>query len=96
MTTAATPNTPRKRTKSRKIALRIDQYAEVAKVYGWKSNAEAARALGISESQISRIVAGKSYANDEFIAALLDTATITGFRRCFEIVHVPEEEVNPA
>lgn len=93
MTTAATPNTPRKRSKKRKIALRIDQYAEVAKVYGWRNNAEAARALDVTESQISRLLTGKAYANDEFIAALLDVAPITGFRRCFEIVHVPDEEV---
>jgi transcriptional regulator with XRE-family HTH domain len=95
MTTAAMPDTPRKRSKRRKIALRIDQYTEVAKVYGWKSNADAARALGVSESQISRIVAGKAYANDEFIAALLDVVPIVGFRRCFEIVRVPEEVTTP-
>ncbi|QOR55813.1 MAG: hypothetical protein YHS30scaffold324_45 [Catenulispora phage 69_17] len=91
MTTEATPSTPRKRTKKRKIALRLDQYAQVAKAYGWATNADAARALDVTEAQISRILAGKAYANDEFIAALLDVATITGFRRCFEIVHVSEE-----
>lgn len=91
MTTAATPNTPRKRTKKRKIALRLDRYAEIAKAYGWNTNADAARALGISEAQISRILAGKAYANDEFVAALLDVAPIAGFRRCFEIVHIAEE-----
>lgn len=93
MTTAAAPNTPRT---TRQVKLRTDRYEKIAASYGWDSNAAAARALGISEATISRILSGKTPPNLPFILALLDVAEdLAGFRRCFEIVHTPEEVTTP-
>lgn len=93
MTTAATPNNPR--FINRQAQLRRDRYDMVAAAYGWKTNAAAAEALGISESTVSRILSGKQAPNLQFILALLQVAEpLTGFRRMFEIVIVPDEEVN--
>lgn len=92
MTTAAQPHKP---LINRQARLRRDRYDMVAAAYGWKTNAAAAEALGISESTVSRILSGKQAPNLQFVLALLQVAEpLTGFRRMFEIVIVPDEEVN--
>lgn len=88
MTTATTPN-PRT---PRVIKLRLDRYAKVAAAQGWTTSAAAARDLGISETQLSRVLSGQPV-GEQFIAAFLDTVEEAGFRRMFEIVTTngPEE-----
>lgn len=83
MTTETSPHNPRA---ARTIKLRMDRYNKVAHAYGWTTNAAAARDLGLSETLISRILAGKADPNLQFVLALLDVAEEAGFRRMFEIV----------
>jgi transcriptional regulator with XRE-family HTH domain len=77
---------------------KAERYAGVATTLGWTTNAAAARALGISESTVSRTLSGKQDVNLQFLLALLDVAEdITSFRRMFKIAKTvsDEEEVNP-
>lgn len=95
MTTAAKPNTPRVK---RHAELNGERYALVAKAYGWDTNAAAARALGVSESAVSRALGSQQDVSMQFLLAVLDEAEdLTSFRRMFKIVKTTgdeQEEVN--
>lgn len=94
MTTAADPKTPRVK---RHAELNHNRYALVARAYGWDTNAAAARALGVSESAVSRALGAKQDVSMQFLLALLDEAEdLTSFRRMFKIVKTVSDEEEEA
>lgn len=68
------------------IKLRTDKFAKVAALNGWTSNAAIARAIGVSETQVARVIRGEADPGTQFIAGFLAAAEEVGFRRVFEIV----------
>lgn len=68
------------------IELNLTVFEKVARSYGWASNEEIAKALGVSERQVSRVRRGKGRPGTAFIAGLLTAAEEVGFRRLFRIV----------
>lgn len=94
MTTAAKPSTPRVK---RHAELNTDRFALVAKAYGWDTNAATARALGVSESTISRALSPKQDISMQFLLGVLDVAEdLTSFRRMFKIVTTVSDEQEEA
>lgn len=94
MTTAAKPNNSHMI--KRRAELNTERYDLVAKTLGWDTNAATARALGVSESTVSRVLSNTQDVNLQFLLAVLDVAEdITSFRRMFTITSAStEEEVN--
>lgn len=84
---AANPRAPRKT-----IDLDVQRLADITARQGWKSNADMARATGVSERTVDRIVAGTSRPSVEFIAGLLLAIPELGFRRVFTPVTAPGSE----
>jgi hypothetical protein len=68
------------------IVLQHDRFAAIAEQRGWTSNAAIARAIGVPERTVDRIIAGTSQPTIAFIAGLLVAVPELGFRRVFEPV----------
>jgi hypothetical protein len=73
------------------IILDGDAFAVLASTHGWKSNAAIARAVGMPERTVDRIVKGSSPISIEFIAGVLEAAPLVGFRRVFKSVPAPDQ-----
>ena len=73
------------------IKLKMDRFAKVAAAYGWTTNADIARALGIDETTVGRVLKGKANPGVQFIGGLLAAAEEIGFRRVFEVVDLAPE-----
>lgn len=68
------------------IGLNRSAFEKVARSNGWTTDAEIAKALGMSERQVSRIRSGKGRPGIDFIAGLLDAAEEVDFHRVFCVV----------
>lgn len=68
------------------IVLDQQAFATLAETHGWKSNAAIARAVGMPERTVDRIVKGTSPISIDFIAGVLEAAPLVGFRRVFKSV----------
>lgn len=68
------------------IRLRTGQYRKYVAVKGWKNQAEAARAIGVSEPTIGRILNDKRGPGEAFIAGLLAALPELEFNDLFEVV----------
>lgn len=86
MTTGTSRNTPMS------IRLRTDVFNRFAKLYGWRSDGDIARAIGISRPQVQRIRTGEQAASGTFIASFLTAVPEAGFYECFEIVPTTDKE----
>lgn len=68
------------------IELNLAVFEKITRSNGWGSNAEIAKAIGVSERQVSRIRSGKGRPGIDFIAGLLNAVEEAGFRRTFRVV----------
>jgi transcriptional regulator with XRE-family HTH domain len=75
------------------IRLRTGQYRKYAALKGWKTNAQAAAAIRVTEPTIGRILSGKRGPGEQFIAALLAALPELDFADLFEVVAAEDERV---
>lgn len=69
------------------IRLRTGQFRKFAKLKGWNSDDQAARALGVNPATLSRVLHGRTAPGERFIAACLHTfAGTLEFADLFEVV----------
>jgi hypothetical protein len=86
MTTGTSPNPPMT------IRLKTDVFNRFVELYGWKSDGDIARAIGISRPQVQRTRTGKQSASETFIASFLTAVPEAGFYETFEIVPTTDKE----
>ena len=72
--------------------LRPGVWQRIADEQGWETNLAAARALGMSHTQIGRVLAGETSPGERFMAAVMSALSGRPWRHedVFELV--PEEE----
>lgn len=76
------------------IRLRTAQYRKYAALKNWKTQSQAAAAIGVSEPALSRVIRGKRGPGADFIAALLNAFPQLEFADLFE-VEVPATDDEP-
>lgn len=89
--TKGTPNPPMT------AQIKLDVFQEIAKMRGWKTNADIARGIGLKPDQVRRIMSGEQEPTMRFACGFLHYSKVAGFRRTFEIVPATttEEEATP-
>jgi transcriptional regulator with XRE-family HTH domain len=75
------------------IRLRTTQFRKLAKLKGWTSDDQAAKALGVNPATLSRVLHGRTAPGERFIAQVYDTFRPAGFtfEDLFEVVSDPED-----
>lgn len=69
------------------IRLRTGQFRKFAKLKGWTSDEQAAKALGVNPATLSRVLRGRTAPGERFIAAALSTfAGTLEFNDLFEVI----------
>jgi DNA transposition AAA+ family ATPase len=68
------------------IRLRTSQFEKFCKIKGWKTQADKARGLKVTEPTVGRIVNGDRKPGEQFIAAVLSAFPELDFGDLFEVI----------
>lgn len=68
------------------IRLRTGQYRKFAALKGWRTDDQAARAVGVDPATLSRVLKGRSAPGSRFIAGVLSALPEVDFADLFEVV----------
>ena len=78
------------------IRLRTRQFEKFCHLAKWTTNAERAKHIGVNESTVARILAGKTAPGETFIAGVLTAFPALEFADLFDVIADPTDGENVA